>query len=163
MVNETDFKPRDFVFTGLRLDTKNNLYASLVVLNEDDTVDRPWSFDVSTDKQWRKRIVGGVYRGALFNETKARGLSLSVWTKQWPDTSQRIDWQARHDETLEIERSLKLEKDAGRVSDIETQMLALRKLYAGYVKRYDTTGMRCLERAVIAALHSPPRKSELED
>lgn len=163
MADETDFKAQDFVYIGLRMG-KDGLYASIITLNPDGTEDRPWSFDLGKKRrEWDRRVVGAIYRGAQFNATHVRGLYDVSFQRMLPDEQKRLDYRSRNDAAEAEDRTARIEKDIGRVSDIERQMLELRKLYAAYAKKYDNIGMRALQAAVLSALQTAPRKSELED
>jgi len=117
---------------------------------------------VFASKSLKGNVIGGVYRGAEFTDSQARGLGAVTFVERWKDQLACIDWRAR-DEAFEADhRRVKLEADAKKVNEVEAMLLPLRKLYASYSRKYDNAGKEALEQAVLRALRSPPRKCELE-
>jgi hypothetical protein len=106
--------------------------------------------------------VGAVYTGAEFDEGQAKGLAEARWSRMWPNAEDRIEWQARDQHALDLERAERMEADTRKMSDIETVMLPLRRRYEVLRKKHDRSGMYALERAVQAALLSAPRATEKE-
>jgi hypothetical protein len=156
-VKESEHRPLDLAYCGRRWTDSGKLFVVICPIKEGVLQKEMW-FDFDRKAV---RTVGGVYSGASFSEKGVRGLSARLqYLRQWPDSSQLLDWQAR-DEDAEVQaRSKKLEGDAKRVSEIEKIMLPLRAQYEGYRKKHDVAGMRALRAAVQNALMSAPRKTE---
>lgn len=152
------FVPQDFVYTGKALDDKNKAFVIVRPINADGTLGKRMSYEM---KKGRDRIVGAVYTGASFSEEGSiRGLDDVRFVKQWDNREERMEWKAK-DEQVDVEiRNIKLEKDVGRISDIEQIMLPLRKTYENLRFRHDWAGQEAFEKAVIRALRSAPRVIE---
>lgn len=154
---EQVFLPFDFVYAGRRALQGDKPGAEIIRIVE-GRLANSLMFEA---KVLKGRVIGGVYRGALFSNGIARGLGTATFVERWKDQSQCIDWRAR-DEAFEADqRLLKLEADAKKMNEIEVMVLPLRKLYASYTRRYDNAGKEALEKALLRALRSPPRKTEL--
>jgi hypothetical protein len=154
----SDFLPSDFVYAGRRAlqGGKPGVEVFQIV---DGCLAGRYLFAA---KSLKGCAIGGVYRGALFSNDQARGLGAAAFVERWKDKLACIDWRAR-DEAFEADqRSIKLEADAKKFNEVESMLLPLRKLYATYSRQYDHAGKEALEKAVLRALRSPPRKSELE-
>lgn len=149
----------DFVYCGRRWsDAHSKLYVSVRPI-KDGELRKEMLFEFSRKAH---RTVGGVYTGATFSTTSARGLEASLkYTRQWQDRADLIDWQSRDGAAESSARTKKLEGDAKKVSEIEKIMLPLRKQFEGYRAKRDQAGMKALRAAVIAALTSTPRQTEL--
>lgn len=107
------------------------------------------------------RVVGGIYEGAEFSDSQARGISGRLsYQSNWPDKSDLIDWKARDEYAESQARCKKLEADAKKVSEIEAIMLPLRMQFDRYRLMRDSAGMKALRSAVMAALECSPRASE---
>lgn len=154
----SDFLPFDFVYAGRR-PLKGDKPGSEIFRIIDGRLAESYVFQA---KSLKGNVIGGVYRGAMFSKDQAQGLGTAAFVERWSDQGACIEWRAR-DEAFEAnQRLIKLEADAKKVNDIEVMMLPLRKLYASYSRQYDHAGKEALEQAVLRALRSLPRKSELE-
>lgn len=153
-----EFLPFDFVYAGRRLLKGDKSGAEIFRIIDGRLAD---SY-VFASKSLKGNVIGGVYRGAQFSDSQARGLGVVTFVERWNDQLACIDWRAR-DEAFEADqRRIKLESDAKKVNEIEAMLLPLRKLYASYSRQYDHAGKEALEQAVLRALRSPPRKNESE-
>jgi hypothetical protein len=161
MITETvasEFLPFDFIYAGRRALKGDKPGAEIFRIIDGRLAD---SF-VFASKNLKGNVIGGVYRGAEFTDSQARGLGSATFVERWKDQLACIDWRAR-DEAFEADqRRIKLQADAKKVNEVEAMLLPLRKLYASYSRQYDHAGKEALEQAVLRALRSPPRKSELE-
>jgi len=153
-----EFLPFDFVYAGRRTLKGDRSGAEIFRIVDGKLADRY----VFASKSLKVSVIGGVYRGALFTESHARGLTAVTFVDCWGDQLACIDWRARDEASAADQRLAKLEADARKVNEVENMLLPLRKLYASYSRRYDNAGKEALEQAVLRALRSPPRKSELE-
>lgn len=152
-----EFLPFDFVYAGRRALKSGKPGAEIYRLIEGRIAD---SFVFEAKVLKGSNVIGGVYRGALFTDSKARGLDSVMFVDRWKDQGACIDWRAR-DEAFEAKQRLsKLEADAKKINEIEAILLPLRKQYATYMRQYDNAGKEALEQAVLRALRSPPRKAE---
>jgi len=157
-----EYSPMDFVYTGLRLNAKGERFVSVRVVLDAGTLGDEMLFQYSRSRDLN---VGGVYRGAHFSKSGARGLDKSHlrYSGRWSDEGLRIQWSSLHD-AAEAERRVRaMEAEEGRVSDLEKALLPARQLYDSLRRRYDKAGLAALEQAVLAALRTPPRKVETKD
>lgn len=156
---DEDFQACDFVYCGLRYQKSNKaLMVAIRKIMDDGLLGVEMIYQY---KRNRDRSIGGVYRGASFSTSHVRGLDASLsFVKRWDDQADRIRWQAEHDEAEKLQRLAKLEKEAGKIRDIEDIMKPLRAIYQGYRKRNDFAGMDSLDAAVQRALRTPLRVTE---
>jgi hypothetical protein len=147
--------PRDFVYAGHRLDKKGDLFDALCVVGEDGKLG-----ELSLYKASRAmRILGGIYRGARFDDAMSYGLKSAKWTgERWDDKPEVEVWRARSDDADIAYKQARLEANADRSSLIEKSMEPVRQLYAETIKRGDYNGAQALERAVLRALHKRPKE-----
>jgi len=166
MTEEKELIPRDYVYIGKRWSSKGKVIMGYQLIKEDGTLEDPpifWEFDRKME-----RSIGCVYTGAKFSDItasggiSAMGIASAKFKKAWPNQEDRIQWQNKNDDVEADVRNQKLEKDAGRVSDIERIMLPLRQQYESMRVRRDWAGQEALERAVLRALKISPRKIEEE-
>jgi len=121
-----EFLPFDFVYPGRRLLKGDKSGAEIFRIIDGRLAD---SY-VFASKSLKGNVIGGVYRGAQFSDSQARGLGVVTFVERWNDQLACIDWRAR-DEAFEADqRRIKLESDAKKVNEIEAMLLPLRKLYA---------------------------------
>lgn len=155
---DPDFQPFDFVYAGRRAMVGNKAGGMIHRVVEGRLAEGEL-FDAKT---FKSMAIGGVYRGAVFAESRARGLAGARFVERWKDSARCIDWRAR-DEAYEADkRHDKLQADARKINEIEAMLLPLRKLYATYRQKYDHAGQEALEQAVLRALRANPRKSEVD-
>lgn len=155
---EEGFVARDWVYIGKRQGDKE-VFVGIQPIMEDGTLGKPMYY---SHKKKFTRVIGGVYTGTSFKEGTARGLEQANWKKMWESREDRIRWQAEEDLVEADLRLARMEKEAGRIPDIEQIMLPLRKQYESYRFRKDYAGMEALEKAVLRALRSAPRVIEKE-
>lgn len=155
---DSDFRPCDFVYAGLRPLTNGGKPGALVYRLTEGTL-QPGSF--YDPKLLKGKGIGCIYRGAVFTDTLVRGLGHATYVGRWEGMKELIDWRARDEAMQASIRSKKLETDAKKTVEIEAMMLPLREMYAAYSRQYDHVGKEALELAVLRALRSAPRKSEL--
>lgn len=162
---------RDFVFLGVRYATVKgkkdpvkaaclapiNQVADSSLLEEDMLI--KW------DRDWERRIIGGIYRGAEFGfnseaqTSTFRGAKAITYVGNWPDAQARIEWQALSTlETKEAQTRAELAKTekGGKDALYTDQMILLRGAYQNcrnYTKR-------AMEEAVQIALRTPLTKAE---
>lgn len=157
-LDKDGYIPRDFVFLGKRADSKLQQFAEIQHINDDGTLGEKGLY------KWSAKLnknVGGIYRGASFNEKgSARNLEGSRFQKLWPNQEDRMIWQSETEAVDVALRNAKLEKDEGRISEIEKVMLPIRKTYENLRFRHDYAGCEALEKAVLRALRSAPRVIE---
>lgn len=157
MEEEQAFLPSDFVYAGRRILVGGKVGVAIHRIN-DARLDEEMVFN---NKQLQGHVIGGIYRGASFSTSKANGLGNATFVGRWEVAIDLIGWRAR-DEAIETQTRLaKTVADAKKVNELETLLLPLRKLYATYTRQYDNAGKEALEQALIRALRSPPRKTEL--
>lgn len=158
-IDDTELVAKDYVYLGKRVNSKMEPVAAIRLINEDGTLDADealYKFDRKMNKN-----VGGVYTGAKFTSNgSSRGLAEARWKRMWDNQEDRIKWSALNDEAESRLRSAKLEKEEGRINDIEQIMLPLRKTYENMRFRHDWAGQEALEKAVLRALRSAPRVIE---
>lgn len=148
----------DYVFAGRRRTVTGKLVAVIRKIIG-DTLEKDELYDA---KLLKGKVVGCIYRGATFHEGGSKNLKEAAFIGYWKDSESIIQWKALDEVVESAERQAKLESDAKKINEIEQLLLPLRKIHSGYNKRYDHAGKEALEQAVLRALRSPPRKSELE-
>lgn len=151
------FEPSDFVYAGRRILKGGKIGVAIHRINDALLAVEM----VFNSKHLQGNVIGGIYRGASFSTSQADGLGNAKYVGRWENAVDLIGWRAR-DEAIEADTRLaKLVADAKKLNELETLLLPLRKLYATYTRQYDNAGKESLEQALIRALRSPPRKSEL--
>lgn len=149
---------KDFVYIGHAILSDGKLGISLRPVGEDGKLEEVMSFEPKNGRR-NPTVIGGIYRGASFSPERIHGLGDVTFTgDRWQDKEQRVLWQAASDDAEEKIRARRLEKEQG--NEIEELLLPLRKQYASAVKRFDYTTRETLERAVLRALKTLPRKDE---
>lgn len=156
---EEQFLDRDFVYCGVVISDKK-MSVSIAVIREDGQLESEAFYPY---KKNRERTIGGIYRGAAFSETKVRGLDNVAFVGTHSDKEAVIKWRARNDAAKTKERSLKLEKDAKKMNELDEQLKPIRKLYSTYRKQNDYAGLEALEAAVLRSLRTPIRQIEVEE
>lgn len=156
-MTEEAMVPHDIVYIGKRLGAGGKMILGFQLLNENGSFGEClfYAYDRKMD-----RTIGAVYTGAEFANDQSRGIASANFVKMWDNRDDRIMWQAKNDQIEAIIRNTKLEKDAGKISDIEKIMLPLRKQYDTLRVRHDHAGQEALERSVLRALRSSPRSTE---
>lgn len=150
--------PLNFIYTGV-VYTSHGLGIEVIPINQDGGLGDAGCY---SHKKSREYAIGGIYSGATFSGTSARGLDSASYQSMYGDKDAIIGWKARNDLAKSKERTAKLEKDSKKINEIDNELLHLRKLYATYRKRNDRAGMDALESAVISSLRTPLRQSELK-
>ncbi|AVX93305.1 hypothetical protein [Pseudomonas psychrophila] len=92
MTTETealDFLPFDFVYAGRRA-LKGDKPGAEIFRIVDGRIADSFVFEAKTLKG---KVIGGIYRGALFTDTKARGLGAVKYVDRWNDQGACIDWR----------------------------------------------------------------------
>lgn len=151
---------RHFVYMGVRMGAGDKKLIAIGLLapgNKDEVDGDPLIFEW---KRTRDHVVGGVYRGAKFSATQAAGLDRARRDGTWEDRGAVALWEAKEQAVLADLASRKLEADQKRVGEIQRRMLPMRRQYADLLKRYARADMEAMERAVMAALRTPPRSYE---
>lgn len=156
-MTEAEYVACDFIYAGRRL-LKGGRVG--VIIFREVTPGRLDDGALYDGKEFKRHVIGGIYRGATFSSTGSRGLSTAAYAGRWAVVENCIDWRARDEATESELRTAKLAKDAQKVHEIEAILLPLRKLYAGYAKRRDSAGQEALEEAVLRALRCAPRSIE---
>lgn len=152
------FVKREFVYTGERRASNGARMVSLAFIDAEGKLGEPQFFD------WKKaydKYVGNVYECEVSEDGQTvRGLDKAQWRRTWSDEGMRILWVAKDREAKSLHAQAALEKKAGAVDDIERVLRPLRKQYSACIARFDYGGADAIERAVIATLRQPLRKSE---
>ena len=154
-----EFLPLDFVYCGRRWSQSSGSMVICIRAIKDGVLQAAGLYEFDRKAH---RAIGGVYSGALFNEASIRNLSGAlVYQRRWDVREDLIDWQSRDAAAESVSRSKKLEADAKKINEIEKIILPLRVQYDNYRKKRDHAGMDALRAAVVRALASSPRSSEL--
>lgn len=150
-----EFEALDFVFCGWR-ESGGRLLMAVAPLR-DGSMQETSYFTTKGKRRW---VIGGIYTGAEFGESSAKGLDQARYSSKWEDRGVIIQWQAVSDKAESIVRGQKVEADARKRNEIEAAMLPLRKQYAALQKQRDRAGLAALEEAVLRALRAPVRAAE---
>lgn len=144
--------PADFVYAGRATISSGRLGDVIVWVEINGTLAAELTYNAGA----KKRVIGGVYRGAKRAPGSVIGLNTARWTGdnyRGPDHANLImGWQARDSAEMAAARLIALEADKAKASVIEDTMRPLRALYTNYSDRGDWSGMRALESAVQNAL-----------
>jgi hypothetical protein len=150
-----EYAPMDFVFCGLR-SSRDRLVMAIAPITSGE-VEETIFF---AHKGKLRYVIGGVYSGAEFSASGAKGLDSASFVRSWSDRGEVIRWQALSDQAEAQARTKKLEANARKVNEIEAVLLPLRKQYAVFQRQRDRAGASALEQAVMAALRAPVRQGE---
>ena len=149
-------RPLDFVYAGVRKGTKAPLVMEVYLL-EEEARGLGKAMHFKADK--RMRVIGGIYRGALFYDAQAAGLYSAAYTGgQWGKEHPQdvLEWIARDTAARQEQRNKALEGDAKKCTLIDEALAGLRELYAAMRARGDYEGMQALELAVLRSLRHGP-------
>lgn len=151
--------PHDFVFVGKVYTDKKKMYVAVRKILADGALsDEPFYYEA---KRGRSFIVGGVYTGAAFDtEGSVSNLDNAKYARRWPDVDAIREWQIADQQAETDKKRDTIEKDEGRVSELQKILLPLRRDHAKLVARYVRSDVRAFEEAVLDALRTPPRASE---
>lgn len=154
--------PAEFVYLGVRQGQDNKPRVSLAVIQENGKLSPTRVYSMT--KEFKRRVIGGVYKGARFDEDHAMyGAPAAVFDRLWPDADQRAIWQALAQDEEDNMAVRRIETDERRISEIDKAMIPLRKIYHAAVKRGDLPGAYAVERAIVRSLHRPLRVNEKDD
>lgn len=157
-MSEENFVPRDFVYAGRRSLKGDKIGHSVYPIADDGKTLQAECLYVL--KARFSAVIGGVYTGATFAETKSRGISEARYVRSWPDHEAKIEWEALDTAAATDAKWRRLESDAGKLSEIDALLLPLRERLTAMRKRGDYTGAHALENAIMMSLHKPPREGE---
>jgi hypothetical protein len=153
---DEDFVPMNFIYAGLRLGKDKKPLMVLIPMQSDGVwAEERW---FSWDK--KRRVVGGIYKGASFSATKGRFVTSIYTGEDIDDTSKITMWEAETAETNTRIKAHKLEGDARRHGVIVEAMTPLRELYTKAMSAGDYSGAHALETAVVQALRKPYKENE---
>lgn len=150
------YEPLEFVFCGFRKGDAG-LFISVATLRDGVLVREMYFSKAKSKRRW---VVGGIYSGASFSDSGAKGLDDARYVKAWEVQGAQIEWQAKSEQAEALARSEKLEADDRKRNELEEVMLPIRKQYGALIKRRDRAGAAALEEAVLRALRAPIRKAE---
>jgi hypothetical protein len=147
---------RDFIYAGRRMLTGGRVGHCIIPIGDNGEFMEERYYQLTTKY---KAIIGAVYTGAEFGETKSIGVNVAKFQKVRHDP-EKIDWIAE-DRLVDIELATKrLLGDARRINEIDTAMLPIRKRLAAARSRGDISTALAIRQAVIASLERPPTKAE---
>lgn len=103
---------RDYVYAGLRTSSKDKPIVAIYPVVDGKLREPALLFDA---KGFKARIIGGVYRGASFNDdfSTIYNINRVKYVETWADKSRRLEWEALDDEHLR-DRAIKRLEDAQR-------------------------------------------------
>lgn len=165
LVKDTDpiakeYAPMDFVYLGRRMVTSGDYGHEIALVNPSDrTIGDRRVFPHG--KEWARRSIGSLYRGASFKTTGALGLNLAKFAGSFTATdAEQREWRAA-DEAAEAEiRMGEIEEKLRKSHAFESILLPLREQYQSYNARFDSVGASCFREAVLRALIQPLRERE---
>lgn len=140
-------KPMRFIYGGRRLG-KDGLIDSIIPIDDNGAMTKERVFK----GERAERIVGGIYDGAQFSDTHAKGLPSARYSGRWIQKSDLVKWEAEHAAAKAEMRRERLEKDAKGMSIIDDQMAELRRIYQGHLKHGDHAACMAMEKAVVLSL-----------
>lgn len=148
----------DFVCMGLRETVNGDKCMKIGKLAVDDktTIIEEMLFKATKIR----RVVGVIYTGAKFSATSSKGLDTAKMAGRWYNRNDVAEWEGLEASALASMAATKLEKDAGRVGEIDGQMRKLRATYSAAMERGDMATCRALEGAVLQSLRRPLRSHE---
>jgi hypothetical protein len=156
MTDTTDktHTPRDFTYMGRRR-LANGQLADAVKPDGMDTMLFP-----RTNRS-RSMVIGGIYTGAQFSDTGAKGLNDASYAgRKHPDAGDVLQWQALDGQARDDHANAKLERDDQRADAYRTALLPIRQQYHSAVARGDMHMARAIAAAVSRALTTPVREHE---
>lgn len=147
--------PRDFIYAGRRILTGGKIGHCIIPLDDGELME-PRHYELTSKY---KAIIGGVYAGAEFSETKSVGVNIAKFQKVRHDP-EKIDWLA-DDRLVDTELATRrLLSDAKRLNEIDAAMLPIRKRLAAARSRGDMATAIAIRQAVMASLERPPTQAE---
>lgn len=156
IMSEENFVAKDFVYGGLRVSNKER-FVAIIQIKEDGTIST--NEQLYPYKRNRDRVVGGVYRGATFSDSKVRGLDDVSFVSVWKNGEDKMRLEALDYEANHIYKRLSLEKNADKMTEIEKIMLPIRQQYTAMIKRGDFHGASAFKFAVTEAITKPVKTS----
>lgn len=155
-----NLKPSLFVYLGQRYGNNKKRYCVIQLVSDTGVLDGSAQM-YSYSAKLANKMVGGVYKGAEFNnDGQSMGLASSRFHCRWKNNDDVIVWQAAESEAEALRVNDKLETDEKQIGEIEKILLPLRHLYRKAYDSRDYGTMNALETAVRAALKSKPRATE---
>ncbi len=143
-------QPRLFVYAGKRPGENATAVDIIYLLNDDSTLGKKYAFKAVR----YGRTIGGIYEGATFSDTSARGLAYVKFCGMWGGKVQPeiVEWTALTQAFEDELKAKRLEADAKKMNVIERQMEPLRAVYTALRERGAYSEMRAVKAAVLAAL-----------
>lgn len=149
---EEELVPKDFVYCGLRLSNKDTLIGKIVFIDADGNLGEPALYE---RKMFPGRVLGGVYTGASFGNSAARGLQKVIYQKKYDDWMQIQKWVGEHEQAQFEYKCIQLEKKMAKEDDLAKALIPWRKLYTTYVMQHDMLSAEALVQRVKRILRKP--------
>jgi hypothetical protein len=158
-MSDDDFKPQDYVYIGRRQLKDGKIGHFIRRIDNTGELGKESGY---VDLKKFRPVVGGVYTGATFSETHAKGIDSAKYNRQWPDVMHRLEWQALDRNTeAEIKRE-RIEKDARRTNEMDRILLPIRRAIYNANRRGDYAEAHAIRNVVQISLNKPLTASEEE-
>lgn len=152
--------PADYVYAGRRIGAKSNDVMHVIhVVKPDGTLDDGTLYDKKAFK--REPIIGGVYRGAAFNDKQAFNLGRATYHDRWHDRVDIVRWESRDSETAKVLATRRMEKSTK--GEVEEMMLPIRRMVHKLRKRGARSEVHALSELVIQEMYRPLTKAEIDE
>lgn len=152
-----NFEPADYVYIGKRQLRDGKLGHFIMRLTADGELTKESGY---RDLKRFHPVIGGVYRGAVFNETHSKGVDTAKFERKWPDVIKLLEWQSL-DRVAEAAMKLKrIEADARRTNEMDIILLPIRRAIYNANRRGDYTEASAIRSAVTISLNKPLLDSE---
>lgn len=153
MSDEDQQTVRDFIYAGRRILSSGKIGHCVIPLDDASEHMSEKIYDLGAKY---RAVIGGVYQGAAFGETKSYGIAIAKLDRVLHDLPERIDWLAE-DRQVDIELAARrLASDAKRRNEIDDAMLPIRKRLHAARSRGDMATALAIRQAVMASLEKMP-------
>lgn len=146
---------RDYVYMGRRVLQSGKLGHEVAEINEDGSLGKPRVYGVKMSK-----VIGGVYRGAAFDEKNSYGLIGALYDHKWENQDDLIAWEALDNASRIDMARVRTEKDAKLNAQMHACLLPIRRAIHAANKRGDWQGAAAIRHVFTALLAKPMTKEE---
>lgn len=152
----SELVPMDLIYTGARQGEKGPVASMIPINPANGERERERCFTWSA--KWKKRAVGGLYRGAKFSATQMLAGPLDFIHISGTET-ERWNWRAHHELAMRSDSRAKIEERFRKSDEIAHLMLPLRR----HFQRASFYDQQAIEQMFLAALHKPLTAEEAKN